>query len=245
MNRTPAAGNRQRSLPTRQKSGDCSLALHGRTPVTLLVGRRATPPTAKRWTSPASPARDCRSAPERADCHRLRTAAAARALPSTAGAQHLPAHRAIGPIAAGRLSSPARQERQRDPRRSIATTRRPTRGPQREPGRSGQYGESEDPDPRAPHGQAVKVAAADNRQARTHHRHADQAAISRRQAGLAPGPLTRSMSGVMQAMKGRCTAHRPPTRPRPRRRTRQCQPLRACGPPQARGSAERAAVMSR
>jgi hypothetical protein len=46
------------------------------------------------------------------------------------------------------------------------------------------------------------VATANNRQARTHHRHADQATITRRQAGLAPGPLTRSMRGVMQSTKG-------------------------------------------
>jgi hypothetical protein len=58
-------------------------------------------------------------------------------------------------------------------------------------------------------------------------------------------PLGRAGSGSTHAeherryaeYEGRCTAHRPSTRPRPRRRTRQCQPLRARGPPQGRSAA--------
>jgi hypothetical protein len=75
-------------------------------------------------------------------------------------------------------------------------------GPQREHGRGDQHDEPEDPDPRGPDGQAVKVATAGNRQAQTHHRHDDQPAITCRQAGLAPGPLTRSMRGVAPSMEG-------------------------------------------
>jgi hypothetical protein len=82
-------------------------------------------------------------------------------------------------------------------------------GPQRKHSRSDQHGKPEDPDPQHPHDHAVKVATADDRQARAHHRHADQGAITRRQAGLAPRPLTRNMRGALQRSEGvvQRTAH--------------------------------------
>jgi hypothetical protein len=52
------------------------------------------------------------------------------------------------------------------------------RAPQREHGRGDQHGGSEDPDPQGPHGQAVKVATAENHQGP----HTDE------QASECPGP---------------------------------------------------------
>jgi hypothetical protein len=75
-------------------------------------------------------------------------------------------------------------------------------GPQRQHGRDDQHGKPEDPDPQGPDGQAVEVAATDNRQAETRYRQADQATITRRQARLAQRPLTRSMMGGMRRTEG-------------------------------------------
>src|SRR5690348_6588189 len=79
---------------------------------------------------------------------------------------------------------------------------------------------------------------------------ADQAAIAGHDGQVTSGkpeqPKSRTFTGSAHAENGRrCTAHRPPTRPRPRRRIRQCQLLRAWGPPQGRRGAERAAVRFR
>ena len=75
-------------------------------------------------------------------------------------------------------------------------------GPQREHSRRDQHGKPEDPDPQGPDGQVGKVAAVDDRQAHTHHRHADQATVTRRQAGLAPRPLTRTTRGAIRRTEG-------------------------------------------
>ena len=101
-------------------------------------------------------------------------------------------------------------------------------GPQREDGQGDEHREPEDPHPRDPDGQDIKAAAAGNRQAGAHHRQDDE----RRRAGLAAGPLTRSMRGPMRRTEGVVQQRPSPTRPRQRRRTRRCQPLRACGSPQ-------------
>jgi hypothetical protein len=77
------------------------------------------------------------------------------------------------------------------------------RGPRREHSRRDQHGKPEEADPQGPDGEVGKVAAVDDRQAHTHHRHADQAAVT-------PGWLGGRSRGAGEALseerKALCTA---------------------------------------